>query len=67
MKKILESFNGTNILYLLGPEGGISNAEAQILSERGFLPVEPGPRILRTETAPLFLSAISYQFELVIK
>ncbi|HHX69362.1 MAG TPA: 16S rRNA (uracil(1498)-N(3))-methyltransferase [Gallicola sp.] len=65
LKKILESFNGTNILILFGPEGGISNAEAQILSERGFLPVELGPRILRTETAPLyFLSAISYQFEL---
>ncbi|MGI6759117.1 MAG: 16S rRNA (uracil(1498)-N(3))-methyltransferase [Bacilli bacterium] len=65
LKRILTDFKGTKILILFGPEGGISNTEAQILSERGFYPVELGPRILRTETAPLyFLSAISYEFEL---
>jgi 16S rRNA (uracil1498-N3)-methyltransferase len=32
---------------------------------QGFIPASLGPRILRTETAPLYaLSAISYELEL---
>lgn len=65
LKNILNTFTGQKILILFGPEGGISTNEAQILKSNGFFPVELGPRILRTETAPLyFLSAISYEFEL---
>ena len=37
----------------IGPEGGISAAEAQALTAAGAVPVTLGPRILRTETAPL--------------
>ncbi|WP_172369294.1 16S rRNA (uracil(1498)-N(3))-methyltransferase [Sporosarcina jiandibaonis] len=52
------------VLVVFGPEGGISRNEATELQSAGFLPVALGPRILRTETAPLyFLSAISYEFE----
>lgn len=52
------------VLVIFGPEGGISRNEAEELIAAGFLPVALGPRILRTETAPLyFLSAISYEFE----
>ena len=52
------------VLVVFGPEGGISRNEAEELMAAGFLPVALGPRILRTETAPLyFLSAISYEFE----
>lgn len=52
------------VLVVFGPEGGLSRREAELLSLAGFLPVALGPRILRTETAPLyFLSAISYAFE----
>lgn len=52
------------VLVVFGPEGGLSRKEADLLSQAGFLPVALGPRILRTETAPLyFLSAISYAFE----
>jgi 16S rRNA (uracil1498-N3)-methyltransferase len=44
---------------LVGPEGGLSPAEAQLAQSRGFKPVRLGPRILRTETAALAaLSAI---------
>ena len=44
---------------LIGPEGGLSPAEAQLAHSRGFNPVRLGPRILRTETAALAaLSAI---------
>jgi len=52
------------ILALFGPEGGLSRTEAETLRSAGFLPIALGPRILRTETAPLYLlSAMSYEFE----
>ncbi len=55
---------GQSILVLFGPEGGLSRVEAENLKDAGFLPTSLGPRILRTETAPLYvLSAMSYQFE----
>ncbi|MEK5038949.1 16S rRNA (uracil(1498)-N(3))-methyltransferase [Sporosarcina sp. FSL K6-3457] len=52
------------ILTVFGPEGGLSRNEAEALRSAGFLPIALGPRILRTETAPLYLlSAMSYEFE----
>mgnify|MGYP001289221199 CR=1 FL=1 len=48
----------------IGPEGGFSEQEVHILKSIGFAPVRLGPRILRTETAALYLlSSISYHFE----
>lgn len=48
----------------IGPEGGFEDIEVQILKSEGFVPVRLGPRILRTETAALYLlSSISYHFE----
>ncbi len=38
---------------LVGPEGGLDGAEIHLAKERGFVPVRLGPRIMRTETAPL--------------
>ncbi|WP_053219121.1 16S rRNA (uracil(1498)-N(3))-methyltransferase [Virgibacillus senegalensis] len=55
---------GQNILACIGPEGGFTIEEAESLKSHGFQPVRLGPRILRTETAPLYLLAsISYHFE----
>jgi len=42
-----------NIVLLIGPEGGLSEAEIKAALAHGFLPLNLGPRILRTETAPL--------------
>lgn len=66
LKETLKSIMpGALILVLVGPEGGISDEEKELLVEAGFLPCALGPRILRTETAPIYiLSAISYEFEL---
>ena len=56
--------NKQKVLIVFGPEGGLSRNEAETLTTAGFLPIALGPRILRTETAPLyFLSALSYEFE----
>ena len=56
---------GESLLLVFGPEGGLDSAEVNQLLENGFQTCGLGPRILRTETAPLYaLSAISYQLEL---
>jgi len=41
------------VSLLVGPEGGLSEREVQAAAAAGFTPVRLGPRILRTETAPL--------------
>jgi 16S rRNA (uracil1498-N3)-methyltransferase len=38
---------------LIGPEGGLSEREADIAATIGFTALSLGPRVLRTETAPL--------------
>lgn len=53
-----------SILVVFGPEGGLSRKEIGALMEHGFHSISLGPRILRAETAPLYvLSAMSYEFE----
>lgn len=57
---------GETLLLVFGPEGGLSEEEVKALKEHGFDLCGLGPRILRTETAPLYaLAAISYHFELL--
>ena len=42
-----------SIVLLVGPEGGFTEHERQSAERAGFTPVRLGPRVLRTETAPL--------------
>jgi 16S rRNA (uracil1498-N3)-methyltransferase len=42
-----------DVLLLVGPEGGLAPAEADAAIAAGFLPVNLGPRTMRTETAAL--------------
>ncbi|QFY89483.1 16S rRNA (uracil(1498)-N(3))-methyltransferase [Magnetovirga frankeli] len=44
---------GRPIRLLVGPEGGLAADEIQACAKRGFSPIRLGPRVLRTETAPL--------------
>lgn len=41
------------VTLLVGPEGGLTKEEQVLAQEFGFAAVRLGPRILRTETAPL--------------
>jgi len=41
------------VTLLVGPEGGLAPEERQRAEGSGFVPVRFGPRVLRTETAPL--------------
>lgn len=67
LAKALSSLNkGQTLLAVFGPEGGLTDSEVELLMENGFIACGLGPRILRTETAPLYLlSAVSYHFELL--
>jgi len=56
--------DGMRILVCIGPEGGFTEEEAASFKQAGMKPVRLGPRILRTETAPLYaLASISYHLE----
>jgi 16S rRNA (uracil1498-N3)-methyltransferase len=57
---------GDSLLMVFGPEGGLTDEEVIQLKNNDFEVCGLGPRILRTETAPLYaLAAISYHFELM--
>ena len=49
----------TALSILLGPEGGLSQAEIQLAKTAGFIAVKLGPRVLRTETAATAALAIA--------
>ena len=38
-------------MLVVGPEGGLSETDASLLKQSGFVGLRLGPRILRTETA----------------
>jgi 16S rRNA (uracil1498-N3)-methyltransferase len=44
---------GSSVILLIGPEGGLSDAEVTAAVAAGFQPLSLGPRVLRTETAAL--------------
>ena len=49
---------GPALTLLIGPEGGLAPAECERAYQSGYTGVRLGPRILRTETAPLAALAI---------
>lgn len=71
IKKVLEDYKDKvedplNIAIVIGPEGGLSEAEVETLSEFDNVKVVTlGNRILRTETAGMTaIAMLSYEFEL---
>ncbi len=63
IKEVLrEEKNVFSVSIFIGPEGGFDISEVELAKENGFKTVSMGPRILRTETAPLAaLSAVMYE------
>lgn len=47
---------------LIGPEGGLSADEISLAQTSGFLPARFGPRVLRTETAPVVALTLAQQW-----
>ncbi len=50
-----------SLAFLIGPEGGLSDAEVQQAQKAGFLAARLGPRVLRTETAPVVALSVAQQ------
>lgn len=48
----------SSVALLVGPEGGLSEAEIAAACAQGFHPWQLGPRVLRTETAPVAALAL---------
>ena len=56
---------GAKVLFIFGPEGGLSPDEIAAFGQAGAVSAGLGPRILRAETAPLYaLTAVSVLLEL---
>lgn len=50
-----------SVLLLIGPEGGLSEQEIALARSHHFSPLTLGPRVLRTETAPIAsISLVQY-------
>ena len=50
--------NVKDILFVIGPEGGFSKKEEEFLIENGFQTTTLGKRVLRVETAAIYVSSI---------
>ena len=60
IKQVLESYEGSTIIVMIGPEGDFSKEEAEMALAAGFVPVHLGDSRLRTETAALTAAAGVY-------
>jgi 16S rRNA (uracil1498-N3)-methyltransferase len=49
----------SKLILLVGPEGGLSDTEINVAQLRGYIAAKIGPRVLRTETAPLAAISIA--------
>ncbi|AOE82854.1 16S rRNA (uracil(1498)-N(3))-methyltransferase [Pseudomonas sp. TCU-HL1] len=49
------------LAFLIGPEGGLSKAEVEAAKAAGFHAARLGPRVLRTETAPIVALSVAQQ------
>jgi len=57
LARTVNTTDATPLLFLNGPEGGLSPTEEAAALASGFKPVTLGPRVLRAETAPLAVLA----------
>lgn len=64
LRDVLESAVFQSCALLTGPEGGLEESEVQEARQQGLHIISLGRRILRAETAPLYvLSVLSYLYE----
>jgi 16S rRNA (uracil1498-N3)-methyltransferase len=52
---------GDNAVFVIGPEGGFDEREADIITGKGFIPVSIGDTILRAETAAISAASVLVQ------
>lgn len=64
LKEKMKVTSAKNILVIVGPEGGFSEKEIEIIEATSAQTMSFGKRVLRTETAPLYaMSVLAYEGE----
>lgn len=58
---LLSHARPASLAFLIGPEGGLSDAEVEQARSAGFQAARLGPRVLRTETAPVVALSVAQQ------
>ena len=63
IKKVLQNNkNYDRIVFVIGPEGGLTDLEEDTLQKIGFVPTSLGENIMRVETVPIYmLSVLNYE------
>ena len=49
---------GERVLLVIGPEGGFDEKEVALATKKGLTPVSLGQRILRAETASIYMASV---------
>lgn len=57
--KDYQSLQPKSVSFMVGPEGGWSQEELESIQQTSIKPLKMGPRILRTETAPVVLLSLA--------
>ena len=60
IKEVLDGFDGTDVIVMIGPEGDFSQEEAVLALNAGFIPVHLGASRMRTETAAVTAASAAY-------
>ena len=58
---LTEHATPNRLAFLIGPEGGLTEAEVAQAAQHDFQPARLGPRVLRTETAPIVALSVAQQ------
>lgn len=63
IKKVLQKYSKCDTMVIVvGPEGGLTDVEENLLMQKEFVPVTLGDNILRVETVPIYLlSVMNYE------
>lgn len=56
---IKKDITGKKYLFVIGPEGGITEKEEQTMIESEMIPISLGNRIMRVETAAIYIASIT--------
>ena len=56
--RLKDDIGDGDICFVIGPEGGFEESEVEMLKEKGFTCVSLGNRILRAETAGLYMLSV---------
>ncbi len=57
-RNIVDIDTGASLTYIIGPEGGFEDREYETICRMGFEPISLGKRILRAETAAIYMTSI---------